>query len=392
MMDVAIVGIGATPYYKRGGSQPQTIEEMVGKAIIAALDDAGLTVKDVDGFAYYGGANPGYGAEPLSTPYLMEMLGIPEVSFTATLTGGGGGSAGGVGLAAAAVRAGEAKVVVTVMGLQQTTQRLGQVMGAKPPSPLVSFSQPAGLTGPGHMISLLVRRHMHKYGTRREAFAEVAINQRANALTQPTAVMRVPMTRDDYFAAPLLADPLCKFDFCLETEGAVAVITTSAERARDLRQKPVYVMAAAHGGTREWGRAFTWMNMPDDVFTSSGNVPIAERLYRQAGIGPADIDVACLYDHFSPMVVMQLEDYGFCRKGEGGAFVESGGIRLNGGAIPVNPHGGQLSDGYIIGMTHVRQAVEQLRGTAANQVPGAEIALVTGGPAPIPVSGLLLRR
>jgi acetyl-CoA acetyltransferase len=231
---------------------------------------------------------------------------------------------------------------------------------------------------------------MHLYGTRREAFAEIALSTRANAINRPKAIHRTPLTSEDYFAARMIAEPLCLYDFCQETDGAVAVITTSAERARDLKHKPVPVLAAAHGGVREWGRAFAWMGMPDEYFASAGNKPIAERLYRQAGICASDIDVALLYDHFTPMVLMQLEDYGFCGKGEGGAFVESGAIRFDGGSIPVNTHGGQLSEGYIIGMTHIVEGVEQMRGTAINQVTDAELALVTGGPASLPVSGLIL--
>jgi len=188
-----------------------------------------------------------------------------------------------------------------------------------------------------------------------------------------------------------LADPQCRYDYCLENDAIVAAVVVSAERARDLRHKPVYVSAAAHGGDGQWGRAITWMNMPDDIFASSGHRPIARRVYEMAGVGPQDIDVAMLYDHFSPMVIMQLEDYGFCGIGEGGPFVESGNIRFKGGSIPVNPHGGQLSEAYAVGMTHIREAVEQLRGTAVNQVKDASLALVTGGPASLPVSSIILR-
>jgi acetyl-CoA acetyltransferase len=388
--EVAIAGVGATPYYRRGESSPQTILELAGKAVLAACEDAGLAVTDIDGFAYYSGASAGYG-EAMDTGTFLETLGIPEVTFTATLTGGGGGSAGAIGLARAAILAGDATCVVTVMALQQLRQRLGSVFQAAPVTWQSSFLQPAGLSGPGHLISLLVRRHMHNYGTRREAFAEIAISGRENALNRETAIMRTPLTLDEYFGARLIADPLCLYDFCLETDGAVAVITTSAEQARHLQQPPVYVMGAAHGGSRDWGRGFAWYGMPDETFASSGHAAVAKRLYERSGVGPADIDVALLYDHFSAMVLMQLEDYGFCAKGEGGPFVESGAIRYKGGSIPVNTHGGQLSEAYIIGMTHVREAVEQLRGTAVNQVPGAEIALVTGGPAAVPVSGLILR-
>src|SRR5215207_3708672 len=390
--DVAIVGVGATPYWRRGQSWPRTMTELAGDAILAACAEAGLSVTDIDGFAYYSGASAGY-VDKFDTAFFMETLGIPEVTFSAALTSGGGGAAGSIGLARAAILAGDANVVVTVMALQQAKQRLGSVFAASAPDPINSFLQPSGLSGPGHLMSVLTRRHMHDYGTRREAFAEIAVSQRENAQNRPKAVFRdQPLTVDDYFNARMIADPLCLLDFCLETDGAVAVITTSMDRAKDLKQKPVPVVAAAHGGSREWGRAFAWMGMPGEHFASSGNKPIADRLYKQAGIGPSDIDVALLYDHFTPMVLMQLEDYGFCEKGEGGAFVESGAIRYEGGSIPVNTHGGQLSEAYIIGMTHIMEGVEQMRGTAINQVPDAEMALVTGGPASLPVSGLILGR
>lgn len=389
LRDVAIVGVGSTDYYKRGESWPRSVTDLASEAILAACEDAGISVKEIDGFAYYSGAAAGY-VDKLDTPDFMETLGIPEVTFTAALTSGGGGSAGSIGLARAAIVAGDATVVVTVLALQQARQRLGTIFSALAPDPVNSFLQPSGLAGPGHLMSVLARRHMHLYGTRREAFAEIAISSRLNALNRPKARMKVPLTLEDYFNARMIAEPLCLYDFCQETDGAVAIITTSLPRARDLKQKPVPVVAVAHGGHRDWGRAFAGMTMSDEFFASSGNKPIADRLFKQAGIGPQDIDVACLYDHFTPMVIMQLEDYGFCGKGDGGEFVESGAIRLDGGSIPLNPHGGQLSEAYIVGATHIVEGVEQMRGTAINQVAGAEHALVTGGPASIPVSGLIL--
>jgi acetyl-CoA acetyltransferase len=380
----AIVGIGSTPYYKRGQSAPKTMIELVGNAVLEAVEDAGLKITDVDGFAYFGGG--------FDTPALMETLGIPEIRYSAGLTGTGGGSAGTVGLAASAIVGGMADVVVCVGGLQQAVQRYGTFTLGYQPTAENSFFLSAGLVGPGHMFALLARRHMHLYGTTREHFAEVAMSTRLNAQTHPGATMKKPMTLQDYFNAPMLADPHCLYDFCIESDGAVAAVVTSAERARDLKQPPAYVLASAHGGARDWGRALYWMNMPDDVFATSGHAAVARRLYEMAGVSPADIDVAQLYDHFTSQVIMQLEDYGFCKPGEGGPFVASGAIRFDGGSIPVNTDGGQLSGGYIWGMTHVREAVEQIRGTAANQVPGAELALVTGGPSSLPVSGLILRK
>jgi acetyl-CoA acetyltransferase len=250
-----------------------------------------------------------------------------------------------------------------------------------------------GLVSPGHSFSLLTQRHMAQYGTKREHLAEVAINQRNNALKRPeTALQKEPLTLDDYFNARMISDPLCLFDYTMESDGAVAAVVVSAERAKDLRQPPVYIMGSANGGMGRWGSAiFTYFQMPDEYFASSGHRSVAKRVFEMAGITPDDVDVALLYDHFSPLVIMQLEDYGFCPIGEGGPFVAEGNIRL-GGKIPVNTHGGHLSEAYIIGMTHIREAVEQLRGVAVNQVDNAEIALVTGGPAGLPVSGALLRR
>jgi acetyl-CoA acetyltransferase len=390
--ECAIVGVGATKYYVRGQSWPRTINEMIGEAILKACDDAGVKVEQLDGFAYYSGAGAGYG-EKMDTASLMEMLGIPEVGFSAAITSGGGGAAGSMGLATAALMNEDCTYCITIMALQQYEKRLGRAYALREPSPEGSFLQPSGLTGPGHLMSMLFRRHMHVYGTKRDALAEIVISQRENAIPRETAVRRNPLTLEEYYQAPMLADPLCRLDFCLETDGAIAIITTTKDRAKDLKQRPVYIHGAHHGGRREWGRAFAWMGMPtDEYFASSGMKPIADQLWRKSGVGPKDIDVALLYDHFSCMVLMQLEDYGFCAKGEGGDFVQSGAIRYKGGSIPVNTHGGQLSEGYIIGMTHLREAVEQLRGTAVNQVKDAELALATGGPAHLPVSGCVLRR
>ncbi len=399
----AIVGVGVTPYWKRGQSYPESELSMACTAILAALDDAGLSVSDLDGFAIYSNS-----CDPAE---VASVLGVPEVRFAATTTSGGGGCAGALGLAAAAIHGGMATCCVTLMTLQQLNKRLGgsevggllayattsesaSPYGGNGISPNAAFTANSGLLSPGHSFSVLTQRHMHLYGTKREHFAEVAISQRENALKRPTTAIRnTPLTLDDYFNARMISDPLCLFDYTLETDGAVAVITVSAERAKDLKQQPVYIMASAHGGTGRWGPAiFRYFQAPDDEFASSGHRPVAKRLYEMAGITAADVDVALPYDHFSPMVIMQLEDYGFCPIGEGGPFVAEGNIRYGTGSIPVNTHGGKLSEAYIIGMTHVKEAVEQIRGTAINQVEGAEIALVTGGPASLPVSGTLLRK
>ena len=378
----AIAGIGSTPIYFRGESWPQTMPELIGKAVMAAVADAGLTLDEVDGLAFF--------AFGFDTALLIETLGLKNVTFAHCVSSFGSGLAGMLDLAAMGIETGRAKNIVCIGGTQQVGRRLGQAIGSFAATPDNIFHRIAGVSAPGQALALQTRRHMHEFGTRREAFGEVVINSRLNASTRERAFRRKPLTLDEYMAAPMLADPLCRLDFCLETDGALAFVVQAAERAEDGPQKPVYIAGGAQVGTADWGRAFFGFEQDADSFVSAGGAPVATRLYERTGIGPADIDVALIYDHFSPLVVMALEDFGFCKRGEGGPFVESGAIRI-GGSIPVNPHGGNLSDAYVVGMTHIYEAVEQLRGTAINQVADARTALVTGGPAPTPMTAAILR-
>jgi acetyl-CoA acetyltransferase len=361
--------------------------EMCYEAILNALSDAGLTVKDLDGFAQYAGGD--------DAALIAQSLGVPEVRYSAIVSGGGGGASGAFGLAASAIVSGYANVVVCFKAVQQSEgSRIGQGRGygSAGGNSMDDFIMPSGLVSPPQRLATIAQRHMYLYGTKREHFAEVVITQRNNASRRTISLMRTPITLEDYFNARIIATPFCLFDCCLENDGAVACVITSAERARDLKQRPVYIMAAAMGGNGRWGQELSWLQMPNEYFASSGHRPVARDLYAMAGVGPQDIDVAELYDHFSPYVFIQLEDYGFCPIGEGGPFVADGNIRWPSGRIPVNTHGGNLSDSYLMGTTHMVEAVEQLRGTAINQVKDAEIALVTSGPGVIPNSSLILRR
>lgn len=219
----AIVGVGATPYYFRGESAPQTRYELLGKAILAAVSDAGLSTRDIDGFAFYaGGFEPGL---------LTETLNIPELGFASTVSAQGGGSAGTLDLAAMAVESGRAKTVVCVGACQQSAVRYGVAFASMATTADGIWARAAGLAGPGQAFALAARRHMHVYGTRREAFGEVVISSRLNTATRDTAIRRRPLTLEEYMASPMLADPLCRLDFCLETDGAVAFVVTSSERA-----------------------------------------------------------------------------------------------------------------------------------------------------------------
>jgi acetyl-CoA acetyltransferase len=391
----AIVGIGRTQYYKRGESLPQTPLELAIKATMSAIEDAGLSRADIDGFALY--------AAPIDPAQMAAQMGLTNIRFSASLTAGGNGSAGAAGLGAAAVHAGLANYVVSLMTLQQATRRLGgSAVGAGTDplarypaayiNPALAFSMPASITAPGQNFSMITNRHMHQYGTTREHFAHVCISQRDNAIRRPTALMREPLTMDDYFNARMISEPLCLYDYTPETDGAVAVITTTVERARHLKQPPAIIAGTANGGTGTHSSLLGSFQMPEESFASAGQRDVAKQVYKMAGVGPKDIDVALIYDHFSPMVLMQMEDYGLCAVGESGPFVADGNHRWPGGTIPVNTHGGNLSEAYVIGMTHVYEAVEQVRGTAVNQVEGCEYALVTGGPASIPMTATILRK
>jgi acetyl-CoA acetyltransferase len=245
------------------------------------------------------------------------------------------------------------------------------------------------LVTPGQVFALLAQRHMIQYGTTSEQLGRIATTVRARANANPAAFMyERKMTMDDYMAARMIARPLRLFDFCLETDNAGAVVVTSAERAKDLPNKPALIRAVAQGQMPR--------PQPGDataIFRESlTELPakyVADTLWSRAGVGPEDVDVAEFYDCYTITVLMQLEDWGFCKKGEGGPFVASGAIDMD-GTVPVNTDGGNLSYGYIHGMNHVLEGVRQIRGQSTSQVPNAEVCLVTSTPYS-PGSALLLR-
>jgi acetyl-CoA acetyltransferase len=236
------------------------------------------------------------------------------------------------------------------------------------------YYMPYGLTAPPQWYALIARRHMHEFGTTPEQLGAIAVAMRKHAQRNPAAVMRdKPLTLDAYLASPMITAPYRLFDCCLETDGAAAVVVTTAERGRDLAQPPVYVMGVAAA-----------QPYPADEITNrvdlfeTGLTIAAPRAFAMAGITPADVDFAEIYDCFTFEVLQQLEETGFCGRGEGGAFVEGGTIEL-GGALPVNTHGGLLSEAHVLGMSHITEAVRQLRGVAGErQVKNAAIGVVTG--------------
>ncbi|WP_345573736.1 thiolase C-terminal domain-containing protein [Nonomuraea rosea] len=384
----AIAGVGYTPFTKDSGVSTLTL---ACRAVLAALEDAGLTADDVDGLATH---RVGDSAAPT---LVGPALGLADLSWHLDQFGGGSVSHAVVGQAALAVAAGMAETVVCYRAINARSEfRMGGTGRGVPVSPEVQYQAPYGYSAPPQQYAMFAQAHMLKYGTKAEHFGHLAVNQRANAAKNPRALMRTPITLDDYLASRWIAEPFRLLDCCLETDGACAVVVTTAERARALRRPPVLISAAAWGGGTSHLSGASSGSFPGSAGdpTVTAAAALAPRLYAQAGLGPGDIDVAELYDCFTYSVIVQLEDYGFCAKGEGGPYVASGATSL-GGALPVNTHGGFLSEGYVHGMNHIAEAVSQLRGDAGDrQAPGAEVALSTAQPGYIlpATSALILRR
>jgi len=235
-------------------------------------------------------------------------------------------------------------------------------------------------------VAMQARRYMHDYGATSEDFGRVAVADRRHAANNPAAFFfDRPITLGEHQASRLIVDPLHLLDCCQESDGAVAVVVTSAERARDLAQPPAYVAAAAQGSAPDQYVMTSYYR--DDIGIPEMGV-VGRELWRQSGLGPADVQTAVLYDHFTPYVLMQLEELGFCGRGEAKDFIADGAIELS-GRLPLNTHGGQLGEAYLHGMNGINEAVRQVRGTAVNQVPDVAHVLVTAGTG-VPTSGLVL--
>ena len=381
-----IVGIGESRFTKRGAQAARGEWELACEAVARAADDAGIDVRKLDGLASF--------SNDSGLPWLMQQaLGIERLRWASMVWGGGGtGSCGALAHAAAAVESGQAEQVVVFRAIvQRPGARYGEA-GGFDEIPQFDLLAPFGMLSPAIMFAPTARRYIHEFGARPEHFAEVALVCRANAQRNPRAVMHgIPLTLDAYLDSRMIADPLRLYDCCQENDGACAVIVTTQERARDLKGIPIRVLAAAQGGNAGWHAATMGThNMPVDEYGSGNGAALARDLYARAGVGPEDIDVAQIYDHFSPSVLMTLENFGFCARGEAGAFVAAGNIRVDGGKLPINTAGGLLSEAYIHGLNLVTEAVRQLRGSSTAQVAGAKVCLVTAGLGSTPLSAAVL--
>jgi acetyl-CoA acetyltransferase len=371
----AVVGIGATEFSKDSGRSELRLAV---EAVLAALDDAGLEPADVDGMVTFT-----MDTSPEIT--VAQASGIGELSFFSRIHYGGGAACATVQQAALAVASGVAEVVVCYRAFNERSgRRFGSGVQHREPSAegaALGWSLPFGLLTPASWVAMAAQRYLHTHGLTPEAFGQVAVVDRGYAATNPAAYFHGrPITLADHAASRWIVEPLRLLDCCQETDGGQALLVTSLERARDLPQPPAVVTAAAQGAGRAQEQMTSFYR--DDLTGLPEMEVVARQLWRTSGMGPADIDVAVLYDHFTPFVLMQLEEFGFCEPGAAADFVAAG-------RLPLNTHGGQLGEAYLHGMNGIAEAVRQLRGTAVNQVPGAARTLVTAGTG-VPTSGLIL--
>ncbi|MGI5322620.1 lipid-transfer protein [Actinomadura nitritigenes] len=377
----AIAGIGATEFSKESGRSEL---RLAAEACLAAIEDAGLTPADVDGLVTYT-------ADANSEIAVQRELGIPALRFFSRVDYGGGAACGTVAHAAMAVATGQAKAVLCYRAFNE---RSGHRFGQAAPSGRVdatglefSWHLPFGFATPAAWVAMQARRYMHDYGATSEDFGRVAVAMRRHAATNPAAWFHGrPITLADHQASRWIVDPLHLLDCCQESDGGVAVLVTSLDRARDLPHPPAVIAAAAQGTGPDQMMMFGYYTGDLSALPAMGTV--GDALWARSGLTPDDVQTAILYDHFTPFVLVQLEELGFCGRGQAKDYIKDGGIEL-GGRLPVNPNGGQLGEAYIHGMNGIAEAVRQVRGAAVNQVPDVRNVLVTAGTG-VPTSGLVL--
>ncbi len=379
----AVAGIGATEFSKESGRSEL---QLAAEAVLAALDDAGLSPADVDGLVTFS-------QDANQEIAVAREVGVGDLTYFSRVEYGGGAACATVAHAAMAVATGMARTVVCYRAFNERSgRRFGQPdarLGGQPTSQglEMSWHVPFGLMTPAAWVAMFARRYMHTFGATSEDFGRVAVAMRRHAATNPAAWFHGrPITLEEHQASRWIVEPLRLLDCCQESDGAVALVVTSAERARDLRRSPAVITAAAQGSAA--GQLMMTSYYRDDMSGLPEMGVVGRRLWEMSGLSPSDIRIAILYDHFTPFVLAQLEELGFCGRGEAPAYIADGGIELD-GRLPVNPHGGQLGEAYIHGMNGIAEAVRQIRGTAANQLGGVANVLVTAGTG-VPTSGLIL--
>ncbi len=379
----AVVGIGATEFSKDSGRSEL---RLACEAVEAAIADAGLEPSQIDGMVTYT-------AETNPEIEIARNLGIGELSFFSRIHHGGGAACGTVQQAVLAVHAGVADAVVCYRACNERSgRRFGAGVQDRPPIATAEASHfswyaPFGLLTPAQWVAMFASRYMHEFGAESEDFGRVAVADRKHAATNPKAwFYEQPITLEEHQASRWIVEPLHLLDCCQESDGAQALVVTSLERARDLAQTPAVIRASAQGAGKEQDMMTSYYRDRITGLPEMGLV--ARQLWNTTGLGPDDMQTAVIYDHFTPLVFPQLEEFGFCERGAAKNFVRDGTIEM-GGKLPINTNGGQLGEAYIHGMNGIAEGVRQVRGTAANQVDGVENVLVTAGTM-VPTSALVL--
>jgi len=377
----AIAGIGETTYYKRAQA-PDPEFTMVLEAVLLAAEDAGIDVREIDGFASY--------SNDRNTPErIASALGIEHYGLSSMFCGGGGGGgSGAVANAVAAIAAGYIDVAVVYRGLAQGQfGRFGQGAQVNVVRGQAAFTAPYGLMSPAQTFAMRVRRFMHEHGVQQDVLRAISLTSYAHAQNNPRAVMQGrELTEEIYENSRWIVEPFHLFDCCMENDGAAAVILVSAERARDLKQKPAYVLSAAQGSFYRQGASAH--NAPD--YATSNFKTVAPRLYGMAGVGPEDVDVLQSYENFTGGVLMSMVEHGFCEPDECNDFFTVENFAAPNGKLPLNTSGGNLAECYMHGLELITEAVKQIRGTSPNQVEKVDISMVTSGPMVQPVSSMIL--
>jgi acetyl-CoA acetyltransferase len=379
----AIVGIGQTEFSKESGRSEL---QLACEAARAALDDAGLSPRDVDGLVTFS-------MDSSEEAEVARNLGIPKLTMFARVPYGGGAACGVVMQAGMAVATGAADVVVCYRAMNERSgMRFGgsAMMGAAMLPPFLDMYGPYGHLSPASWVALQARRYMHEYGVTNEDFGRISVVDRKHAATNPAAwFYQRPITLAAHQASRWIVEPVLRLlDCCQESDGGVALVVTTPERARDLRQRSAVIVAAAQGAADDGELMTSYYR--DDITGLPEMGIVAQKLWAESGLTPSDIQTAFLYDHFTPFVLVQLEELGFCKRGEAKDFASVDNLSI-GGRLPINTSGGLLGEGYIHGMNGVTEAVRQLRGTSCNQVDDVEHVLVTAGTG-CPTSGLILGR
>ena len=381
----AIAGIGATDFSKNSG---RSTLRLAVEACELAMKDAGVTPDMIDGMVTYAHDNN-------NEIDVCRSLGVDKLTHFSLVHHSGGAACGVVHQAAMAVASGACNYCLVWRAFnERSEERFGAGVQERPPAPTpmevdFGWSSPFGLLTPASWVAMFAQRYMHEYGATSEDFGRVAVACRKHAANNPAAFFYgKPITLEEHQASRWIVKPLRLLDCCQESDGGQALLITTLDRARHLKSVPAVIASAVQGSCDD-------QQMMKSYYRKSiSGIPemklCADQLYADTGLSAADIQAAVLYDHFTPLVLPQLEEFGFCKRGEAKDFIKDGNIEL-GGRLPVNTHGGQIGEAYIHGLNGVAEGVRLIRGTSTNQPANVDNVLVTAATA-VPTSAAILSR